>query len=331
MLVLKEPVGPNQAELTAYIQDASPEMANASVRPAVLVFPGGGYFICSDREAEPVALAYLAQGYNAFVLRYSVGRESTFTQALADAEAALAHIKSDADRFAIDPNKIAVVGFSAGGHLAACLGTLGADRPAALVLGYPAILARMGEGIGKDLPGADEHVTKDTPPTFLFSTSNDEVVPIENTLAFSLALARHGVLFEQHIYLDGEHGVSLADTQTSAGRPGMVNPDAAQWFARSVRFLRKTLGDFELTEDATVLSDIPKGMLDVPIGDLLKHSACRDILIATIPMLKASLDDNPMVKIISLRKMAAFSNGTISDDLLQKLNSELGKLQKDFD
>ena len=82
-------VGPNHATLTCYLQDPSTAMPNTEIRPAALIFPGGGYQYCSDREAEPVALAYLAEGYNAFVLRYTVGTSCPLDKALQDAQAAI--------------------------------------------------------------------------------------------------------------------------------------------------------------------------------------------------------------------------------------------------
>src|SRR5699024_2482850 len=121
--------------LTAYLLDSSTEFSNINKRPAVLVFPGGGYYTTSDREAEPIAMAYLAEGYNAFVLRYSVGQESSFEVALSDAEAAITLIRDNAEVWNTDGNKIATIGFSAGGHLAAALGTMSKNRPNALILG----------------------------------------------------------------------------------------------------------------------------------------------------------------------------------------------------
>jgi len=110
--------------ITGYIHEKSGEMPNADIRPAVLVFPGGGYMMCSDREADPVALAYLAEGYNAFILRYTVGIDEPVSKSFADADEAMAYLHSNAGELNIDKDKIAVVGFSAGGHLAACLVTM---------------------------------------------------------------------------------------------------------------------------------------------------------------------------------------------------------------
>ncbi len=139
--------------LTTYILDTSEEMPNMKIRPAVLVCPGGGYSACSDREAEPVAMAFLAQGYNAFVLRYSVGKgKAAFPRPLEDAEAALELIRMNAGKWSVDKNKIAVIGFSAGGHLAAALAAMGRVRPNAVILGYPCILSSIGDVLVEPVP-----------------------------------------------------------------------------------------------------------------------------------------------------------------------------------
>ena len=108
--------------LTTYLNDVSPEMPYLNVRPAILVIPGGGYSMCSDREAEPIALEFMSKGYNAFVLRYTLKQD--FPAPLDDAVWALKLIREKADEFHIDPTKIAAIGFSAGGHLTAALSTV---------------------------------------------------------------------------------------------------------------------------------------------------------------------------------------------------------------
>ena len=101
-----------EVSLTTYLLDSSAEFGNITTRPAVLIFPGGGYFSISDREAEPIAMAYLAEGYHAFILRYSVGKESNFSMALSDAEAAITLIREYAERWNIDDNWILCRGTS---------------------------------------------------------------------------------------------------------------------------------------------------------------------------------------------------------------------------
>ena len=109
------------ATLTAYLLDTSREMPNMTDRPAVLGIPGGGYYMCSDREAEPIAMAFAVHGYNTFVLRYTVGEGKDFKMPLADAEEALALIRERAEEWRVIKAKLAAIGFSAGAHLAAAV------------------------------------------------------------------------------------------------------------------------------------------------------------------------------------------------------------------
>lgn len=137
MKIITVTLAPNQAVLTCYLQDQSPKMPKAATAPAMLVVPGGGYQYCSDREGEPVALAYMAQGFNAFVLRYTADATTPIDKALQDGAAAMDYLRANAAELEIDPQQIAAVGFSAGGHLVASLGTLlpKAQRPNALGVG----------------------------------------------------------------------------------------------------------------------------------------------------------------------------------------------------
>jgi len=230
--------------LTGYIQDTSAEMPNVTVRPAVLVFPGGGYEFCSDREAEPVALAYAAEGYNAFVLRYSVGPDRPGDVAFADANEAMAHIRSNASEYNIDKNKIAVAGFSAGGHLAAWLSVSGEIRPNAAILCYPVTLDDPVFGLGREMPDICGGVDAKTPETFIFSTADDRVVPVRHSLAYAAALDKAKIGFEAHVFANGEHGLSLAKPYTSSGRAGMASRGASQWFALSVNWLNRVFKCF---------------------------------------------------------------------------------------
>ena len=122
MKITQIPMGAHNAQLTCYLQDPCTEMPALDRCPAILIFPGGAYAFCSDREADPVALAFLNAGYNAFVLRYSVSQncpvEEVYTNAFAEAQEAMDYLHQNAGDLHIDPEQIAVVGFSAGGHLA---------------------------------------------------------------------------------------------------------------------------------------------------------------------------------------------------------------------
>lgn len=317
--------------LTCYVQDLSTELASADVRPAVLVLPGGGYEFCSDREAEPVALAYLAEGFNAFVLRYAVGEDKPWDLSFADGKAAMSWLREHAGEVNIDPHRIAAVGFSAGGHLAASLGTGTGpdDRPDALVLGYPVTLAEFGPPIGKEIMDTVSAVTGDTPATFLFSTAPDALVPIRNSLAFLSALAEHEVPFESHIYLLGQHGLSLAKPLTANGSAGASDEAVAGWLADSVRFLRRVFGDFAVEGDAATFARLIERRrfgLDMSLGRLLADDAATAILVAHLGPAVDAVRSNPLALGFSLRDIARFQPGMLDGEVLDALESDLQDL-----
>lgn len=226
--------------ITAYLLDNSREMPNMDVRPAMLVIPGGAYVGCSDREAEPIAMLYALEGYHTFVLRYSVGRRGEgdycFEQPFADGERAVKYIRDNAAEFGVDPDKIAAIGFSAGGHLCSALGTISKNKPNALVLAYPCILSEIGDVLACDVPSTNEYVTADTPPSFIFHANDDGLVPIKHSLAFASACAENGVEFEMHVYRNGGHGFSLSTPNVCNGK---YDPVSSEWAQQSIKWLRK--------------------------------------------------------------------------------------------
>lgn len=235
--------------LTTYLLDSSDAMKNAQTKPAVLIMPGGGYRHLSDREAEPIAMAYLAEGFHAFILRYSLNEKASFPTPLKEAEKALALIREYSSEWQVDLEKIAAVGFSAGGHLAAALGTMGEIRPNALVLGYPCILESIGEVLAVPVPSLEKEVDTKTPPAFVFATYEDACVPAENSLEFVRVLNQNKIPYELHIFQTGGHGLALGKRLTSMGRENMVNPSFAKWFSMSVDWLWLQFGEFSLEDE----------------------------------------------------------------------------------
>ena len=211
-------------------------------RPAVLVLPGGGYARQADHEAEPVAEWLAGLGIHAFVLRYRVAPDR-HPAPLEDAKQAILHIRGGAHGLAVDPGRVGVLGFSAGGHLAATLSTAVAtgsaelDVPQAVpnltVLCYPVVsyTREVHQGSVDNLLGnappsdilaelsAEQQVTAETPPAFLWHTADDAAVPVSHSLGYAGALLSAGVPAELHVFPNGRHGLGLAD-----GEPG---PD--QW------------------------------------------------------------------------------------------------------
>lgn len=241
MEIISEKMKTNKALLTGYIQSPGIEMMNLNTRPAVLILPGGFFQFCSEKEMEPVALAYVQQGFNAFVLRYTtIGNgttENAFACACTDAEEAMAYLRANAAKLHIDPKKIAAVGFSTGGSVAAALGTMSKEKPNALVLGYAALYPEK-EGMTADLiPDLTEDVDETTPPAFLFVAQDDEILSSAHTLRFAEALAKRQIPYECHVFSSGGHAMSLAN-ETVAGIYGAVSKEAARWLPMSAAFLK---------------------------------------------------------------------------------------------
>lgn len=227
------------AKLTVYLPDKSPEMGHMDIRKGVLVIPGGGYFMCSDREAEPLAFAFLSKGYAAFVLRYTVGKEYDFSMPMADVNEAMKTICDNADEWGVDKDKIAAIGFSAGGHLCAVLSTTGDIRPAASILVYPCILENMSSILAFPVPGIDDKVDGKTPPAFIVAACADNLVPIENSLAYASALDKADIPFEMHIYEKGYHGFSLADEVVYSKAEADYCAHIRGWFELCAKWLEK--------------------------------------------------------------------------------------------
>lgn len=227
---------------------------------AILVIPGGGYSqVCAAREGEPIALAFLRHGFNAFVLHYSVAGKKYFPGQLIEASMAMKHIKDHHEEYNIDPEQVYVVGFSAGGHLAGSLGTMwhkqevydavpmpfGYNKPAGMMLIYPVISGVEKFGHlhsfynllgGKEttqeqlaMCSIEQNVDERTVPAFLFHTSNDPVVDVRNSLDLGAAMKAAGKTFEMHIYPDGPHGMALANQITRCGNPRYVSAAMEKW------------------------------------------------------------------------------------------------------
>lgn len=224
-----------KVSLSAYLLSVGGEFAGVTQRPAVLIIPGGGYHFCSEREADPVAFPYLKAGYHAFILRYSLNGQAAWPHPLEDYEQAMTLIRQHAEDWHIAADRIAVVGFSAGGHLAACAATMSVHRPNAAILGYPVI---DGECVHDYLPSAPDvpsAVDSHTCPCFVFATRTDNLVPVKNAVHLIDALCAHDIAFESHIYANGPHGLttgdpSLSDPHRSSRYPHWVE-DSIGWLA----------------------------------------------------------------------------------------------------
>lgn len=237
---------PHTGERRTDSAERRPRLAGYPVAgaPAVLVLPGGGYHVQAPHEAEPIARWLNGMGLGAFVLYYRVAPDR-HPAPLQDARAALRFLR----RYdGVDPERIGVLGFSAGGHLAASLsvgvpvsGESDDPRPDLAVLCYPVIsFERWSErGSVRNLIGekstsdsrialsVEQHVDSVTPPTFLWHTAADELVDVRNSLLFAESLAEAEIPYELHVFPQGKHGLGLAEEDPVVGQwTGLCR----QWF-----------------------------------------------------------------------------------------------------
>ncbi len=237
-------------------------------RPSMLIFPGGGYHFVSPREAEPVAIRFFTEGYNAFILTYSTAdrdKDTHYPMQLLQAAGAVLYIRNNRAKL-FSTNDVITLGFSAGGHLAAMsavyydrdivLNTFGIKaedaKPSATVLCYAVLSAQNKPHTGSfiNLTGSEnpkEHincstelaVNASTPPVFLWHTADDSGVNVMNSVCFAEKLSQYGVPFELHIFERGVHGLSMCDKTTSEGRAEYISPDVGEWFKLCVTWLQK--------------------------------------------------------------------------------------------
>ena len=227
--------------LTAFLQPVGGRLKNLFQRPAVLILPGGGYHVCADSETDPVAYPYLNAGYHVFILRYSVMEHAAWPNPLNDYEQAMSMIRRRAEEWHVAANRIAVIGFSAGGHLAACAAAMSENRPDAAILGYPLITADSIHDYLPSAPDAAEAVDEKTCPCFIFATRTDNQVPVENSLRFISALERFDIAFETHIYANGPHGLSTGVPSLTAEK---FSGRYCSWVSDSIAWLNEVLGGF---------------------------------------------------------------------------------------
>lgn len=265
------------AYITTYFTEKSNEI-NFGKRPAIVIFPGGGYWFTSDREADPIALKFASEGYQVAIVRYSTkdkAKEAYYPQQILEGFAAINYIRDHADELNVDINKVAVIGFSAGGHMAGMMGTLYGEkvvtdtfgktaaqmRPDAMVLSYAVLSSGefghrdsfwhlLGDAAAhnpemRKKVDVIENVTKDTPPAFLWTTFNDDCVPAQNSIMMATKMLENGVPCELHMYHNMGHGASLCNF-TVAGNPDIAKFDTNKehvsgWIKLCMEWLREQM------------------------------------------------------------------------------------------
>lgn len=253
---LKKPVA-SKGELTVYCRSDSVALRR-KIRPAVLVVPGGGYQLVSDREGEPIALSFLNEGYVSFVLDYTV--QTPYPTVLNEALMAVAFIRQNAEKYGIDKEQVVAIGFSAGAHLVGMLATATenelnnlkgkAEKPNIVILSYPVVT--MGEfahegsknvisdkgKIDLNLLSVEKRVNANTVPAFIWHTYEDQIVPMENSLLLANAYRKANIPFALHIFEKGWHGLSLSNEETSNQTPADIElKHIGKWFEIAIDWL----------------------------------------------------------------------------------------------
>lgn len=252
-------------KMSQYIHDEA-----CDPRPAVVVFPGGGYTVLAPQEAEPVAQFYYDQGMNAFVLYYSVDDKAADHAPFIEAALAIKYLRENAEAHNTHPDKIVTCGFSAGGHLSGASGIFwnlpqirdavgvtdgsapeGINRPNGMIMSYPVVsgihyplvdcfVKICGGDTSKEKMGSfslERFVDETTPPVFIWHSFTDTIVNIRHSQLLINAFLEKNVPFEAHIYPTGYHGCALA-TSTTASKP---NPHVATWGPLSVMWIKDIL------------------------------------------------------------------------------------------
>lgn len=256
--------GAKRGTLTAIRHSQMPELGVEKERPAMLVIPGGGYVIVSEREAEPVALKFFSQGFDAFILDYDV-TPVHYPAQIIQAGMAMLYLRREAENLYISQDHIAAVGFSAGGHLLGCISLLWDDpallalfgeecekiRPDASVYSYPVVSAEKGvahEGSFVNFCGGvvkaedyslEKKVRPGVSPSFIWATTTDSAVPAENALRLYRALYTVKAEAELHLFSMGEHGLSTCDFEANSYEPDEpCIPQCRKWLDLAYEFLR---------------------------------------------------------------------------------------------
>lgn len=239
--------------------------AEPKPRPNIVIVPGGGYGFneINSREGIAIGLKFLAEGYNVFILQYSV-QPVRFPQQLLELSCAVDYVRSLGEESLVDVDRVAVCGFSAGGHLAGSLGVYwqeefvyeklgiekGSCRPNKLLLCYPVVLSNeyahqgsvnnlLGENPTQemlDTISLDKHVTSDMPDTFIWHTYDDQTVPVENSMMMALVLAKEKIPCEAHFYQKGAHALGLGKAK-NADFDFHINEHASAWVTTAMDWL----------------------------------------------------------------------------------------------
>lgn len=344
-------LGTNPAALlTCYLHDHI-EPYSPAQRPAMIMCPGGAYEFLNPDEGAPKAMAFFARGYNVFVLEYSLGLRAMWPQTLCDAGLAIKTIRENAEAWHIYPNRIAIMGFSAGGSMAINAGTMwnlpevqealgafnGENRPDAVIPVYPAAIIDMPAIIDGRLAVVTvnpcEHISADSSPAFLVHTYGDTMVSMMHSIRIAEKYSEHHVPVEMHVYAFGDHG-SLNRGEGGKGANGETEPGYFEFFGRCCAWLddifalngkyekarshAEHLGCSIYSGDMTPTpADAPEVSIYTKLSVFAKNPAAMAIIYEYIPALRdITLDETALN--LPLRKWLYFAGFAVADMIVKE-------------
>ena len=316
-------IEPNGATLSIFLHDDN------EVRNVALIFPGGAYRYCAPGEGKPVAEAFYHEGYNSFVLEYSCtggmfgspqkDESVVFEEAIKDAISAFQYLQYNKDKYNIDENSICIVGFSAGANLAFFSTITGKITPLALILGYGLYRQDTIHTLGIKTNHQTIELSNHMPPVFLFACQADGTVPVEESIELARLYAEKDLPFEMHIYVTGDHGLSLGTKES-----GIVNQDYATWFKHAIHFIKHLKSDIPL-----VLGDITNDLENISvnsrIGALMYHEEAWKMIEELLPEVANKAKEDMHMRSYPLIRF--YQWGMIKEPSLDKINEMLKRFQ----
>ncbi len=260
------------AKLDCYIKNPV-RLANAvCLSPAVLLFPGGGYMFCEAHDYEEMAMEFVGRGFSAFILTYSMGKNAIFPNALVEASKAMKIIRDNAKEWYINPDKVIVGGASAGGHVAACLGTMWhkpeiqelagvkgeENKPGAMLLQGAVVSCKMRTANGVEKIMCEDFVDEKTPPAYIVHCENDNLVAVEQSLRFANAMAVKERPFNLHIFDNGGH-MSPFNMESTVDEKGRKTSSVFTWLDLFMEWFWSYFGKDDPVVPGLVIGEMPMG------------------------------------------------------------------------
>ena len=312
-----------KVSLDIYLQDVEGALVKSKKRPGILILPGGAYDHHDLKEADNIAFAYLKAGFQAFVLKYSVKENASWPNPLNDYNEAMKYLNDNSNDLCLDVTRIAVIGFSAGGHLAMAASVMGDIRPRATILGYPALIKETIGTLHKNIILPLDKDDENVPPVFIFQTRTDEMVNIKNSLELQEYLWKNNINFESHIHSFGDHGFGLGDNTSVRAD---ISIRAKNWFDDSLSWLDEVWGKF--SRDGFGKPKYTNRINDDKLGCLTCNCTIKRIKenIEGLNILKELFNEdlNPLFENIKLSSVLAYMGKV---DLIDELNEKLRDLK----